>query len=94
MMPRIRGVELKEAGVRELLLSAMVRANLEGRMEQALAMAKAQAPVDTGAYRESLSLETVETDRVGVRLLASVPYAWAVEADTGNLLRALDQARK
>jgi hypothetical protein len=91
-MARTR-VVLKGAGMRALLKDAGVVGHLEDRMDNVLAEAVANAPVDTGAYVDSLHLETVEhPTRTVVRVVADVEHALAVEATTGNLSRALDAA--
>ena len=66
---------------------------LRGKMERALAAAQSSAPVASGAYRASLHLVDDTTDRAVVRLVADVDHAMVVEANTGTLARALDQAR-
>ena len=90
-MARAR-IQLDSDGIEELLHSDSVRAELTARAERALAQAQSTAPVATGDYRDSLHIEQATTDRAVVRVVADVPYAWAVEAETGNLSRALDAA--
>jgi hypothetical protein len=86
-------VVLNGGGMRSLLKDSGVVDHLEGRMEDVLADAVANAPVDTGAYVDSLRLETVEhPTRTVVRVVADVDHALAVEAGTGTLSRALDAA--
>ncbi len=65
---------------------------LESAAERALSAAQSSAPVASGAYRDSLHLETDHTDRMVVRVISDVDYAMVVEANTGNLARALDAA--
>ena len=80
-------------GIAELARSEGVKAELERRMEAALAQAKANAPVLTGTYRDSLHIETEETaDGVQVRMGSDVEYAMVIEARTGNVNRSLDAA--
>lgn len=85
-------VRLDRAGMRALLNDAGVRADLERRMGRVEAAAKASAPVATGAYMASIHTESRTTDRVAVRVVAGVDYSLMVEANTGNLARALDVA--
>lgn len=85
-------IKLNSRGIDELLTSSDVRDELTTRAERALAAARASAPVDTGSYRASLHIEQDTTDRAVVRVVAGVPYAIIVEADTGTLARALDAA--
>lgn len=83
---------LNSRGMRELLNSSGVEAYLRGKAEPVLAAAKSSAPVDTGAYRDSLRIEIDHTDRVVARVVSDVDHAMVVEADTGNLTRALGSA--
>lgn len=91
-MARTR-VVMNPRGIRELLNSDDVADMLEQKMQPALAQAKANAPVKSGAYRDGLHLERDRTDRVVVRLAGGTDHDLVVEADTGNLARALDAVR-
>lgn len=87
-------VKLNHRGIQEYLDGKHgVEAVLEDEARKRLERAKATAPVDSGAYRDSIHIETDHTDRMVKRVVADVDYAMAVEADTGNLARALDAAR-
>lgn len=86
-------IKLNSRGIGEVLRSGGVRADLTSRMERALSAAKSNAPVASGAYRDGLHLEQATTDRAVVRIVGSTDHDLVVEADTGNLARALDQAR-
>lgn len=66
-----------------------VEAKLEEQAQEALSRAQSSAPVESGAYRDSLHIETEHTDRMVKRVVADVPYALVVEANTGNLARSL-----
>lgn len=58
-----------------------------------LAEAKSTAPVDSGAYRDSLEVWVDVTDRVAVRVGSKdVRYAAEINVRTGHLARALDAA--
>ena len=83
---------LNSRGMQQLLNSGEVEAFLRGRIESALSAARSSAPVATGAYRDSLRVEIAHTDRVVARVVSDVDHAMIVEADTGNLARALDAA--
>lgn len=85
-------VRLHSPGVVNLLKDAGVRDELTRRMERVEAQARANAPVDTGAYRDSITLEQDTTDRAVVRVVAHAGHALLVESHTGNLARALDAA--
>lgn len=80
------------AGIKELLNSGGTRDMLTGMAGSVLSAAQSSAPVASGDYRNSLHLEQDTTDRAVVRVVADVPYAGLVEANTGNLGRALDAA--
>ena len=82
-------VKLKSSGMKELLNSSGAMSACRSEAQPMLAAAQSGAPVATGAYRASLHLEEDHTDRARVRVVADVPYAMAVEADAGNLARAL-----
>lgn len=86
-------VVLNRSGVRGVLSDPGVQAELEQRMARVEAQAKSNAPVATGAYRDSITTRVVHRgDRVVVQVVAEADYAFAVEANTGNLSRALDSA--
>lgn len=84
--------KLISAGIDALLNSADVRASLTARAERVLAAAQSSAPVATGGYRDGLEIVQDSTDRVAVRVVGTAPHSHIVEADTGNLARALDAA--
>ena len=65
---------------------------LEASAQNALSAAQGSAPVSSGAYRDSLHIETDHTDRMVKRVVSDVDYALVVEANTGCLSRALDSA--
>lgn len=68
-----------------------VQDHLNERAERVLSTARASAPVDTGAYRAGLHVEAGEDGAVLVA--GGTDHDIYVEADTGNLNRALDAAR-
>jgi hypothetical protein len=69
-----------------------VAALLHDHAESVLSAAKADSHDASGAYEASLHIEEAHTDRLVVRVVASVPYAHVVEANFGVLSRALDSA--
>jgi hypothetical protein len=85
---RVR-VKLNSRGMRDLLNSSGTRAALHEAGAPILARLKATALVDSGAYRDSLRMEDDTTDRAVVRIGSSLPYAGAVQANTGHLARGL-----
>ena len=87
--PKIR---LISRGMKALLSDPGVGADLERRAERVAATARATAPVDTGEYRDSITVVSEVTDRVVSRVVARDPKSHIIEARTGNLSRALDSA--
>ncbi len=85
-------VRLHHAGMAQLLRGPGVTRELERRGTAVLAAARASAPVDTGAYRDGLSMWTAVTDRTTVRIGSRDWKGHIIEAQTGNLSRALDAA--
>lgn len=85
-------VKVSSAGIRALLKDPGLRSDLHRRAQQVADAAKANAPVVTGAYRDSIRVEDVTTDRAVAHVVADVWYALGVEAKTGNLARSLDAA--
>lgn len=76
-----------------LAKSARVRAIVVDAAEEVAAGARAAAPVDTGAYRDSIHVEVEETPhRVLARVVASDEKSMIIEARTGNLARALQRS--
>lgn len=70
--------------------SGPVRAVVVDAATRVANKARADAPVDTGAYRDSIHVEVEETShRVVAKVVADVEDALIVEAQTGNLNRAL-----
>ena len=83
-------IKLNSAGIQSYLdggggVDAMLQAEAEKRAERA----RANAPVASGAYRDSIHVETDHTDRMVKRVVADVPYAMVVEANTGTMARSL-----
>ena len=86
-------IKLNSAGVKALLKSSEVRADLTDRAERVLSAAPSSAPVASGEYRDGLRLIQDTTDRAVVRVSGGTDHDWIVEANTGNLARALDAGR-
>lgn len=85
-------VKMSSAGVRDLLQSAGVRAELRRHAVRVAAQARATAPVESGEHRDSITVESATTDRAVERVVAKAPHSHLVEARTGNLARALGAA--
>jgi hypothetical protein len=75
--------------MQELLNSDVARAALQGPAQTVLAHAKATAPVDSGAYRDSLRIVEDHTDRIVLRVGSSLDYANVIQANTGHLARSI-----
>lgn len=78
----------------EMLNSAGVRALTRGAAEKALNIARANAPVDTGAYRDGLQVEAVQhAHRTTYRVVGTDAKTMLIESQTGNLVKALKKAK-
>lgn len=78
----------------EMLNSAGVRALTRGAAEKALNIARANAPVDTGAYRDGLQVEAVQhAHRTTYRVVGTDAETMLIESQTGNLVKALKKAK-
>lgn len=78
----------------ELLNSAGVKALTQKAADQVLAAARANAPVDTGAYRDGLQIQAVKhAHRTTLMVVGTDPKTMLVESQTGNLRRALKAAK-
>lgn len=78
----------------EMLNSAGVRALTRGAAEKALNIARANAPVDTGAYRDGLQVEAVQhAHRTTYRVVGTDAKTMFIESQTGNLVKALKKAK-
>lgn len=80
----------KGSGVDAILNSSETRAMLDGPASQIAAVMRANAPVATGALAASITVEDDTTDRAVKRVVANVPYAMVVEANTGFASRSAD----
>lgn len=88
-----RTVQLISSGMRDLLNDKGVERDLQRRAERVASRARSTAPVDTGAYRDSITVEVSRPhDRVVARVVAKDRKSHVIEARTGNLARALDSA--
>lgn len=85
-------VKLRSAGMRALLNDPGVRDELRRRAERVADAARSSAPVESGEYRDSITVWDATTDRAVVRVGTTADHGLVVEAKTGNLARALDAA--
>lgn len=82
-------IDLNSGVMGRLLKSDQLRPPLRDVAEKAAARARANAPVDTGEYRNSIRVESDTTDRAVERVVAHDDKAAVIESRTGNLKRAL-----
>ena len=83
-------IKFNDAFFDQILNSAGVRALTRGAAEKALGVAKANAPVDTGAYRDGLQVEAVQrAHRTTFMVVGTDAKTMLVESKTGNLRKAL-----
>lgn len=83
-------MHMNEAYIRDLATSAPVRAAVVEAAEEIAGDARAEAPVDTGEYRDRIVVEVEETEnRVVARVIAKAPHSMLVESKHGTLGRAL-----
>ncbi len=88
-MARSGKTVLHHAEIGAWLRSGEMAAAMLAEAEPVLARAQAGAPVRTGEYRGSLRAWVDHTDRAVARVGSDSDHALAVEAATGNLVRAL-----
>ena len=87
-------VDFNPAFFDAMLKSAGVQALTRGAAEKALGVARANAPVDTGAYRAGLEVKTVQhAHRTTYQVVGTDPKTMLVESKTGNLVKALRAVR-
>lgn len=87
-------VHFNDAFFDEILNSAGVRAMTRGAAEKALGVARANAPVDTGAYRDGLEVKAVQhAHRITFMVVGTDAKTMLVESRTGNLRKALKAAK-
>ena len=87
-----RRVQLRSPGMQALLKDPGLAADLRRRAEAVAARARANAPVDEGDFRDSITVQSDTTDRAVARVVSSDPKARVVEARTGVMSAALDAA--
>lgn len=85
-------MEFNDAYIPGLGKSAAVRALVTEATERIAGDARADAPVDSGEYRDGIRTEYSETEnRVVGHVVASAPHSMLVESRDGVLARALQQ---
>ena len=87
-------VNFNESFFDGILNSAGVQNLCRSKAEQALAVARATAPVKTGEYRAALAVESRRAaHRTVYYVVGHARHTLLVEAKTGNLARALKAVR-
>jgi hypothetical protein len=77
-----------------IMKSGAMESFIASRAALVQSAAQSNAPVDEGDYRDSIEVMIEQhPTRVVAHIGATVDYAMIVEANTGNLSRALDSAR-
>jgi hypothetical protein len=93
-MPRLTKIRLVRPGVRKLLRGEPMEKEMLRRAKNVAGQARANAPVVTGAYKDSITAFTwVGKNRVRGLAEAQIWYAPIVEAKYRVLGRAFDAAR-
>jgi hypothetical protein len=87
-------VKFNEAFFQELSTSPAVTGLVMGVAEQIAADARSTAPVDTGAYRDGIRVELKHQKRSVALVVAHDKKSMLIESKTGNLVRALQRAKK
>lgn len=83
-------MEFNDAFFERLGKSAGVTALCVAKAEQVAARARSTAPVDTAAYRGSISVRVVERSRRNAAVVTAADWkSLLIESKTGNLARAL-----
>lgn len=82
-------IRLDSRQMSALLKSQQMRPPLEQIAEKWAARARSTAPVDSGEYRDSITVVEDTTDRAVARVVARSRKSSLVEARTGNLKRAM-----
>lgn len=86
------GFRLNSGQMKAFLQGPEVRKVIGQVGERVAARARATAPVDTGAYKASITVVQDTTDRAAARVVARDKKAILVEMKTGNLKRAMGGA--
>lgn len=88
-------VEFNPRFFESVLRQPKVEQLVDAAAERALAAAKANAPVDTGEYRDGLYIEHRDSRyRQVARVVGSDDKTLLIESKTGNLARALKAAKQ
>lgn len=88
-------VEFNPRFFESVLRQPKVEQLVDAAAERALAAAKANAPVDTGAYRNGLHIEHRDSRyRQVARVVGDDDKTLLIESKTGNLARALKAAKQ
>ena len=87
-------VDINDGFFDQILRSPGVEGLCKQKAQEAMAIAKANAPVKSGAYRDGIELETVERQhRRTYMVVATAEHSLLVETQTQNLAKALKAVR-
>ncbi|MDQ4502181.1 hypothetical protein [Sinomonas sp. ASV322] len=88
-------MQFNDAFFRDLSASPKLAGTCERIAEQVAETARSTAPVESGAYRDAIKVVRRETPRlVTFRVVGGDWKTMLVESRTGNLVRALREAKK
>lgn len=87
-------VDFNESFFQDLSRSAGVTNLCMGIAENIAADARSTAPVDTEAYRKGIVVRLKHQKRSVALVVATDPKSMLIEAKTGNLVKALQRAKR
>lgn len=85
-------VRLNSREIARFLKSGPVADAVGSVAEDVADRAREIAPVGSGAYRDSIEVDSDTTDRAVALVVATVPYAMRMESRHGVLMRAAGEA--
>lgn len=87
-------IEIDSGFFERLGTSPAVTALVVGVAERVAANARESAPVDSGAYRDSIGVSVKRQKRSVALVTATDKKSMLIEAKTGNLVRALNKEKR
>lgn len=89
------GVQFNQSWFNRIMKGSGVRALVDQRAKAVQAAAQASAPVDTGAYRRGIVVQSHDTQyRHVARVVGTDPKTMIIESKTGNLARSIKGGRR
>ena len=80
-----KDIQINKAGIEAFLKSQQVRDLLTSVAEPMADDLRTNAPVESGEYADSITVEQDTTDRAVVRIVVGVAHAVPVEAEQGPM---------